>query len=111
TNSNENQVFAFKIDYQTPLDKFITNSSINLYVQNLDGLEEGKILFQVKDKSLKNTFYAQLKAMYRPYVYDSLYQLTPHMYDNYGRLISTWAYKKFNNSITVGLKHDYRYSQ
>ncbi len=111
TNSNENQVLAFKIDYQTPLDKFIPNSSINLYVQDLDGLEEGKILFQVKDKSLKNTFFAQLKAMYRPYVYDSLYELTPHMYDNYGDVISTWAYKKFNNSITIGLKHDYRYSQ
>ena len=109
-NSNENQIAAFKLDYQTATDGFINNSSINLYAQSLDGLEEGKLLFQVKDHSLKNTFYAQLKAMYRPFVNDSLYELTPHMYDNYGDLISTWQYKEFNNSITLGLKHEYHYS-
>jgi aminopeptidase N len=48
--------------------------------------------------------------MYRPFVNDSLYELTPHMYDNYGDLISTWQYKEFNNSITLGLKHEYHYS-
>jgi len=110
-NSNENQPFAFMVDYQTPTDKFITNSSINIYLQDIDGLEEGKLTFQVKDKSLKNTFYAQLKAMYRPFSYDSLYELTPHMYDNYGDVVSSWASNAFNNTITLGLKHDYHYSQ
>ena len=66
-NSNGNQVAAFKVDFQTPTDSFITNSSINLYAQSLDGLEEGKILYQVKDNSLKNTFYAQLKADVPPF--------------------------------------------
>lgn len=110
-NSNGNQVAAFKVDYQTATDGFINNSSVNLYAQSLDGLEEGKLLFQVKDNSLKNTFYAQLKGMYRPFVNDSLYELTPHMYDNYGDIIPTWQYKKFNNSITLGMKHEYQYSQ
>ena len=109
-NSNENQPAAFTFDYQTPTDKFINRSSVNLYLQDLDGLEEGKLLFQVKDNSLKNTFYAELKAMYRPYSYDSLYLLTPHMYNNHGDIISTWQYNEFNNSITVGLKHEYAYS-
>ncbi len=101
---------SFTFDYQTPLDGFIKNSSINLYMQSLDGLDEAKLLFQVKDKSLKNTFYAQLKAMYRPYSYDSLYLLTPHSYNNYGDWISTWQSKEYNNTITLGLKHDYHYS-
>jgi len=100
------------VDYQTATDKFINNSSVNLSLQDMDGLEEGKLLFQVKDRSLKNTFYAQLKAMYRPFSYDSLYELTPHMYDaTYGYEIPTWQYKEFNNTISIGFKHDYHYSQ
>jgi hypothetical protein len=107
----DNQPVAFKIDYQTPMDGFINNSSINVYVQNMDGLEEGKLLFQVKDNSLKNTFYAQFKAMYRPYINDSLYELIPHIYDALtGNAIPAWQYKEFNNTITLGFKHDYHYS-
>ena len=110
-NNLENQAAAFTLDYQTPTDKFIKNSSINLYLQDLDGLEEGKLLFQVKDNSLKNIFYAMFKAMYRPHAYDSLYELVPHMYDAVtGDNIATWEAKEFNNTITVGLKHAYRYS-
>jgi hypothetical protein len=106
----DNQPVSFKFDYQTPMDGFINNSSINLYLQNLDGLEEGKLLFQVKDISLKNTFYAQLKAMYRPHSYDSLYVLTPHLYNYYGDIIDGWGYRLFNNTISMGFKHDYHYS-
>ncbi len=104
------QPVAFTFDYQTPIDGFINNSSINLYLQDLDGLEEGKLLFQVKDNSLKNTFYAQLKAMYRPYSYDELYLLTPYVRNSAGYIIPTWATGQFNNTLTVGLKHDYHYS-
>ncbi len=110
-HKNDNQAAAFMLDYQTPTDKLIKNSSINLYVQSLDGLNEAKVLFQVKDNSLKNTFYAQLKAMYRPYSWDSLYDLIPHMYENItGNLIPTWQYKMYNNTLTLGMKHDYHYS-
>jgi len=110
-NSNENQIAAFKFDFQTSTDGLVKNSSINIYAQYLDGLEEGKLLFQMKDNSLKNTLYAEFKAMYRPYIWDSLFELAPHIYDaSTGDNIPTWQYKEFNNSITLGLKHDYHYS-
>jgi hypothetical protein len=110
-HKNDNQAAAFTFDYQTPTDGFIKNSSINLYAQSLDGLNEAKVLFQVKDNSLKNTFFVQLKGMYRPYAWDSLYELTPSMYDaTTGDVVPTWQYKMFNNTITVGLKHEYHYS-
>ena len=50
--------------------------------------------------------------MYRPFVNDSLYELTPSTFNNYtGDIIPTWEYKKFNNSITLGIKHDYHYDE
>ncbi len=107
---DDNQPISFKFDFQTGTDGFIKNSSVNFYAQSLVGLEEGKLLFQVKDNSLKNTFWVQLKSMYRPYVFDSLYDLIPSIYDSHGDKIATWQYGKFNNTITVGMKHDYRYS-
>jgi hypothetical protein len=110
-NSKSDLPVAFTFDYQTATDKFINNSSINLYLQDLDGLEEGKLLFQMKDNSLKNTFYAQLKGMYRPYAYDSLYELPGTLYQaTTGDKVPTWEALKFNNTITVGMKHDYHYS-
>ncbi len=107
---NDYQQVAFTFDYQTMTDKIINNSSVNLYLQSLDGLDEGKLLLQVKDNSLKNTFYAQFKSMYRPHTYDSLYLLIPYTYDIYGDAIPDWGYQLFNNSITLGFKHDYHYS-
>jgi len=99
-NINRHQLLAFDIAYQTPTEKLIPNSSINLYVQSKFGLNEGKIGFQIKDNSQKNTFYTQLQSMYRPYAWDTNYLIYPEL----------WKTGVFNNSLTLGLKHDYKYS-
>jgi hypothetical protein len=99
-NINRHQTIAFNLSYQTTTNKFIPNSSINFYTQNMDGLIEGKMGFAFKDNSLKNTFYSQLQGMIRPNIWDTNYLIYPQL----------WKTQVYNNSITLGIKHDYRYS-
>ncbi|HXB11944.1 MAG TPA: hypothetical protein VNZ45_08170, partial [Bacteroidia bacterium] len=99
-NINNHQIISFTLAYQTPTDNFIPNSSISLYGQSMDGLNEGKVIFQMKDNSLKNTFYTQLQSLYRPHIWDTNYLIYPQL----------WQTKAFNNTVSVGLKHDYKYS-
>lgn len=98
-NINAHQTLAFTLGYQTPTDKFIRHSSIDIYTQSMDGLDEGKITFQVKDNSLKNTFYTSFKSMYRPHAWDTNYLIYPQL----------WKTEAYNNSVTLGIRHDYRY--
>jgi aminopeptidase N len=99
-NINGHQIMSFKISYQTPVEKFIPRSSVNLYAQSMDGVNVAKLLFQMKDNSMKYTFYSQLKTLYMPHYYDTSYLIYPQL----------WTPEAFNNSVTVGIKHDYKYS-
>jgi hypothetical protein len=99
-NKNRHQLAAFSLSYQTATDHFIRNSSVNFYVQSMDGLNEAKLRFQLKDNSLKNTFYLQLKAMYMPHIWDTNYLIYPQL----------WRTGAYNNTMTLGVKHDYKYS-
>jgi aminopeptidase N len=97
---NDHQIISFNLAYQTPTDNFIPNSSISLYGQSMDGLNEGKVIFQMKDNSLKNTFYTQLQCLYRPHIWDTNYLIYPQL----------WPTSAFNNTASIGIKHDYKYS-
>lgn len=94
------QLAAGKISYQTATEKFIHNSSINFYAQSLDGLDEGRLRLQLKDNSNKYIFYAEGQVMYRPHAWDTNYLLYPKLWQPY----------KYNNTIKIGIKHDYHYS-
>ncbi|HTA84363.1 MAG TPA: M1 family metallopeptidase [Bacteroidia bacterium] len=94
------QMVGGTISYQTSTEKFIHNSSFNIYAQSLDGLDEGKARFQLKDNSKKYTIYTEAQVMYRPHAWDTNYLLYPKL----------WAVKEYNNFIRIGIKHDYRYS-
>jgi aminopeptidase N len=99
-NVNRHQTISFDLGYQTPLDKCIRNSSISLYARSMEGLDEGKILFQVKDNSLKYTFYTQMQTLYRPNIWDTNYLIYPQL----------WKTGVYNNTATIGIKRDYKYS-
>ncbi|HXP50033.1 MAG TPA: hypothetical protein VN922_08770, partial [Bacteroidia bacterium] len=100
SGSNPRQLVSGTFSYQTATEKFIHNSSVNFYTQSLDGLDEGKLRFQLKDNSNKYTFYTDGQVMYRPHVWDTTYLLYPKL----------WAPYKYNNTVRIGIKHDYKYS-
>ncbi|MGP8214945.1 MAG: M1 family aminopeptidase [Bacteroidia bacterium] len=94
------QLASGMVSYQNSTEDFIHNSSVNFYAQSLDGLDEGKLRFQLKDNSKKYTFYSELKVMHRPHAWDTNYLIYPE----------SWATNKYNNTIRFGIKHDYSYS-
>ncbi len=94
------QLAAGTISYQTSTEKFVHNSSINFYAQSLDGLDEGRLRLQLKDNSNKYTIYAEGQVMYRPHAWDTNYLLYPQL----------WAPYRYNNTVKIGAKHDYKYS-
>ncbi len=99
-NINLHEPLAFTLNYQTPTGNFIRNSSVDIYGQSANGLDEGKINFQVQDNSRKNTFYVKLEALYIPHAWDTNYLLYPRL----------WQTGVMNNTITAGILHEYRYS-
>lgn len=92
---------SFRANYNTPLDKYISGSSVFANAKYLDGLQGCRLGFEKKSNSDKSRIYAYFKSMYRANSYALNYLLFPE----------EWNYNKYNNTFNVGLNHNYAYNR
>ena len=90
---------SFRVNYKTATDKFIKNSSVNLSVKYLDGLQSYLAGFEKHDKDNMNKVSVSVKSMVRQQKSDLNYLLYP----------GEWDAGKFNNSVLLGFEHNYIY--
>lgn len=91
---------SFRVNYKTPLDKFILGSSVFGSARSLDGLQAYKAGFDKKSESEKSRIYVFYKSMYRASAATLNYLLFPQ----------EWSEKMYNNSLNVGFDHQYEYA-
>lgn len=90
---------SFRLNYKTPLDKFMAGSSIFGQAKYMDGLQGVKLGFDKKTYNENSRVYAFFKSMYRMNIASLNYLLFPE----------EWNYNKYNNTLNVGLDHSYNY--
>ncbi|MBI3502574.1 MAG: M1 family metallopeptidase [Bacteroidetes bacterium] len=91
---------SYRLNYKTSTDKFVKNSSVNISIKHLDGLNAYSAGFEKRDKNNLNRVYGFFKSMIRQRYEDRAYLLFPDEWDN-GML---------NNTINLGYEHNYNYS-
>jgi aminopeptidase N len=91
---------SYRLNYKTSTDKFVKNSSVNLSLKHLDGLDAYSAGFEKKSKDNKNILYGFLKSMTRQRYEDLSYLLFQN----------EWDYGKWNNTVNLGYERDYTYS-
>ncbi len=91
---------SFRISYKTATDKLMKGSSLLLSAKSLDGLNAYVIGYDRKSISGKNKIYMFFKSMYRKRLSDLPYLLLPN----------EWQVNKLNNTLNIGLEHNYNYS-
>ncbi len=96
---NKYDNLSFRIAYNTPLDFLAKNLSVSLSARQLDGLQAYTMGLEKQDNSLSNTFYVLLKSMCRPDESSLTYLLYP----------GEWEAGKYNNTMTIGIRHRYNY--
>lgn len=90
---------SFRFNYRTSTDKFMKGSSFYFSAKALDGLNGYTVGFDRMDIKGKNKVYVFFKSMYRKGLNDLPYLLMPQ----------DWTPNQLNNSLNVGLDHDYNY--
>lgn len=98
---NKYENLSFRFNYKTSLNKCIKNSFLSTSFKILDGLNSYSARFEKLSNSQKNKVYVQLKSMIRNRTDDVYYLLSPQ----------EWIPKKLNNTITLGVEHDYSYKR
>lgn len=98
---NKYDNISFRLNYKTPTNRFSKNSGVYFSIKIIDGLNSYLAGFEKKDISLKNRIYVEAKCMYRNMINDLNYLLLPN----------EWQLKKLNNTLTVGLEHNYNYKR
>ncbi|MCH8903813.1 MAG: M1 family peptidase [Bacteroidetes bacterium] len=100
-NIEENfNAISFNVDYKTPMNHISKHTELILNGRSLDGLNSFRAEVR-KETDDKNTVYAVFKSMSRLYPSDTTYLLHPQ----------DWGLGKYNNTLTIGLQHDYRYTK
>lgn len=99
SSKDEFDRISFRVNYKTPLDKFIPGSSVFGTAKYLDGLQGFKVGFDKKSNSEESRVYAYFKSMYRANIAALNYLLFP----------AEWNHSKYNNTLNVGLDHHYDY--
>ncbi len=99
--SNSFDYVSYRFNYRNPTDRFIHGSSIFISTKYLDGLIGNSVGFEKKSESGKSKIYAFYKSMYRPSQKDTLYLIHS----------GEWASEKWNNTINIGLNHQYKYAK
>ncbi len=97
-NSYDN--VSFRFNYRTSTDKFMKGSSFYAGAKAIDGLNAYNIGFDRKDASGKNRVYMNFKSMYRKGLNDLTYLLLP----------DEWLPSQLNNTINIGIEHNYNYA-
>ena len=92
---------SIRLNYKTATDKFIKKSFFLFSLNVIDGLNSYSAGFEKKDNSQKNKLYIKFKCMYRNSTNDLNYLLYPN----------EWQIKKLNNTLTLGLEHNYVYKK
>lgn len=90
----------FRLNYRTSTDKFMQGSAFYLSAKALDGLNAYTVGFDRKDKSGKNKVFMYFKSMYRKGLNDIGYLLLPN----------EWLPNQLNNTLNMGIEHNYGYS-
>ncbi len=98
STSDYNQ-FSYEIDYSTPLHKLNKGLGLSLQTKKLDGLDLHKL--RIAQELKNNKIYAEIKVMQRPERTSSTYLLLND--DEF------WQANKWNNTLTVGINHFYKY--
>ena len=99
SGSDYNQ-FSYEVEYSTPIYNINKGLVMLLHTKKLDGLDLHKLRFEQELKQ-NNKIYAELKVMQRPEQTSSTYLLLND--DEF------WVANKWNNTLTVGLDHFYKY--
>ena len=99
TTKDEFDRISYRVEYQNPMDKFILGSTVFGAAKYLEGMQGYKIGFDKKSNSDKSRVYVFFKSMYRSNFSSLNYLLFPE----------EWNYGKYNNSMNVGLDHQYEY--
>jgi hypothetical protein len=89
----------YRISYKTATDKFMKGSSFYASAKALDGMKGYTLGFDRKDIKGKNRVYMYFKSMYRRDLSNLTYLLLPN----------EWLPNQLNNTLNVGVEHNYGY--
>ncbi len=101
TAINNHDAVSILVNYKTATDKFMKKSNFYASARELDGLSSALLGFEKRSNNDKNRLYMQVKSMLRDVDNDLNYLV----YKN------EWQLHKLNNSLTVGLDHNYSYKK
>ena len=93
--------FSYQLKYHTALNKINQGLSVTTQSRKLDGLDLHSLGFKQLVNKGYDEVYLELKALNRTENEQSTYLLLPEE--------EFWVSNKWNNTITVGLKHMYTY--
>ncbi len=93
--------FSFKVNYTNPTDKILKGSSFNASVRYLDGLAAAQVGMRFQNRKKNTTFYSYFKSMVRPDSSDIYYLVNR----------SEWNPRRWNNTLNLGLDHEYSYKR
>jgi aminopeptidase N len=96
---NGYDAFSFNIQYDTPIKAGGKDVRLKTKIRNLDGLQLYQLGIERLLPSQKTKWYAYVKSMYRKNANDLQYLL----YQN------QWMADRWNNTLNVGLEHNYAY--
>jgi hypothetical protein len=96
---SKHESLNYRFSYRTATDKFMKGSSIHLSAKLLDGLQSYIAGFDRKDISGRTKIYMYFKSMYRADSNALNYLLLPN----------EWGVGKLNNTLNIGLDHNYPY--
>jgi aminopeptidase N len=97
---NDYNSVSYRINYRTPLDKLSKNSALFLQAKSLDGLKSYTAGLEKRLQKGNNRVYAFFKSMIRYDSTDLNYLINP----------GEWQVNKLNNTVTIGLEHNYTYT-
>lgn len=90
---------SFRFNYRTATDKFMKGSSFYFSAKALDGLNGYTVGIDRKSISGKDRIYMYFKSMYRAGLNDLTYLLLP----------KEWTPNMLNNTLNMGIEHNYTY--
>lgn len=93
--------FSVQLNYRTPMQKLVKNSSFFFTGRHLDGLNLVNTGFELQSRNLKHKFTVAFKMMQRADSSDLNYLI----YRN------EWTPDRFNNSVNLGYEHPYSYKR
>jgi hypothetical protein len=98
---NDNEQVSFRFNYTQPLDKLVKGLSLKFGARSLDGVRMANLGLNYLSKSSRTVYHLYYKAMIRPDSVGLNYLIYP----------DEWDYGQFNNTLNLGLTHNYYYKR